>query len=58
MASFFKDIPVIPPSGVLGLALQCSEDNAPEKIDLVIGMSSITIVEMLFHLFIIDFFHL
>lgn len=37
MASFFENIPLQPPSGVLGLALKCSEDTAPEKIDLVIG---------------------
>lgn len=37
MASFFNDIALQPPNAVLGLALQCNQDKASEKIDLVIG---------------------
>lgn len=37
MASFFSQIKLQPPNGVLGLALDCSLDQDPNKIDLIIG---------------------
>ena len=37
MSSFFGQVKVVPPSMVLGLALECSQDEDPDKIDLIIG---------------------
>ena len=37
MSGFFANVVAEPPNNILGLALECSKDPAPEKINLTIG---------------------
>jgi len=37
MSSFFDEVPLAPPNGILGVAQECRLDTNPLKIDLTIG---------------------